>query len=174
VTPGETQIEQFAQAMLHEMAENAYKGDWLQTAPGAIEPTALRPDGAVALSDEELLTELLYHAAKLGLALRAAATCGAPDDVPAFVKETLLEYAADVANQAWFVTDKHDALRAELRPGTPAEYEYGDGSYPMASAEVFAGWKTQARELARALMRQPIDPNLAVAIGSCRLPEPGT
>lgn len=84
---GHQEIDQFADAMRRELAANEHKGDW-------------KADGGV-----DLFEDLLYHAAKLGLALgtqnRAAVN----------------EYAADVGNLAMMVADVWGALDAQ--PDSP-------------------------------------------------------
>lgn len=69
----------FAEAMAAELEANEGKGNWITN----------QPDDSI----EPLIKDLLYHVAKLIVAVR--------QDHP----EGILEYAADVGNEAMFLTD---------------------------------------------------------------------
>ena len=84
----EAPFEAFVQAMADELRANAHKGDraaWLQDDPWV------------------LVSEVLYHAAKLSYALRQYRQ----GDGPA---ERVLEFAADTANMAMMVADSAGVL----------------------------------------------------------------
>lgn len=103
------QLRVYVEAMSHELKDNAHKGDWLTVDPefdhieDDLPPTRLKP--------HELLGDLLYHAAKLGMAMRSGD------------KQAVLEYAADVGNCAWFCADSFEALDPALLHEGPIEYD---------------------------------------------------
>jgi hypothetical protein len=87
---GDREIEVFAQAMRNELRANAHKGDW------------------TGASLSELSFEVLYHAAKLELAIREGD------------KKAILEFAADVGNGAMMVADVAEALDLSLASDEPS------------------------------------------------------
>lgn len=124
---GVGEVAEYSAAMRHELAANAYKGDWLTDT-----------DTGEPLDDELMLWELLYHAFKLA----AAVTKGN--------REAILHYAADVGNHAWFIADKHGALDVALLADHETPIEYSDEA--VDTPDGFASKKERAMKLARELL----------------------
>lgn len=91
---GRQQIELFARAMEHEVDCNEHKGD---------------PMNTHAL---EHVHELIYHAAKLYMALRFGQ------------REAALEFAADCGNHAWMAADSAGVLELALLNPEPEGGNY--------------------------------------------------
>jgi hypothetical protein len=125
---GKPQLCTFLTAMSHEIVDNDHKGHWLQ------DETTGEPR-----QDLDLMGDLLYHAAKLGLAVASGN------------KTAILEYAADVGNCAWFVADKHQALDLDLLHPGPIEYD--EEQEPVATPETLAAMRRAAYDFAESVAK---------------------
>lgn len=117
---GEAEVDVMRVAMLNELACNAHKGPWEEI------------DAATAVH------EILYHTAKLALALREG-------DHP----EAVLEYTADVALGAMFAASASGSLEEQfVRPGHAEDH---DAPWRWELPR----WKRRTRALARELVGEP-------------------
>lgn len=113
-TRAQTQLDLFYDVMAHELEANAHKGD---------------PASVPAL---EHAAELLYHAAKLYMALRFGQ------------RKAALEYAADCGNHAWMAAESAGVLDLDLLTGglegrdQSDELYHGDTPTPDMDAELLA------------------------------------
>jgi hypothetical protein len=117
---GAVQLTIYAKSLAHELRANAFKGSWQRGRDGKHR------------TDKDLLSDLVYHVIKLGMA------CAKPDAA------LVAEYAADVGNCAMFLAEKHGALSedlwrpvsesraaaAEIRQDPDAQGDSDDGDVP--------------------------------------------
>lgn len=114
---GEEEVAVFSRAMLHELWKNQHKGDWKD------------------IGLEEAVFETVYHAVKLGVAVR--------ENQPV----AILEYAADTANAAFMAAHAADALHPQLMHLGRAEEHL-----PWSTRTTLPRWKARSRGFTHEVM----------------------